>query len=261
MTIETYSAGDISVRVWSDGGGRGLLYLHGWEQHPGDTPFLQKLAASGRHVIAPEHPGYGESTGMEDFVDIHDLALFLRGFIESLGPGPIDVIGHSLGGMFAAELAVIAPHLIRRLVLIDSFGLWQDDRPLLDPFVVSEKELNEAKWHDPSSAPDPEPMLAPSEEPNATEKILGRAKNLGAATKFMWPIPDRGLRRRARYIQMPTLILHGESDGIVPVAYAEELASLIPVAHLEVISKAGHLPMFEQEAQVVERISRFVNQE
>jgi pimeloyl-ACP methyl ester carboxylesterase len=93
------------------------------------------------------------------------------------------------------------------------------------------------------------------------EKILQRAKNLGAATKFMWPLPDRGLSRRARYIQAPTLILHGESDGLIPVAYSEALAGMIPGARVEVVPAAGHLPMFEQETDVVGRVTRFLHQE
>ena len=84
------------------------------------------------------------------------------------------------------------------------------------------------------------------------------ARNLATATKFMWPIADRGLRRRLPYISAPTLVVNGASDRLVPVSYAEESVRLIPSAQLVVIDGAAHYPMFEQEDAFVAAVQNFL---
>lgn len=255
-SVTTQQVGPCEVRVWQTGTGSGLLYLHGYEQHPGAAPFLERLGEH-RDVRAPELPGYGESTGLEQLDDILDLALLWRRLIEDWGFDSVDVVGHSLGGMVAAELAVVAPHRVRKLVLVDSYGLWLDDLPLVDQFALSPPDLAAAKWHDPAAAPDPEPSALSDTSPLG--KAISRTRNLGSATKFMWPIPDRGLARRLPHLTVPTLVLHGESDGLVPVAYARELAGRIPDATLVTIPGAGHLPMIEAEDAFLDAVTRFLD--
>jgi pimeloyl-ACP methyl ester carboxylesterase len=254
MNLTREKVGAAEVRVWSGGTGAPLLYLHGFEQHPGAAPFLVALGEQFA-VRAPEAPGFGQSTGLEEMHDLLDMSLHNRALVEAWGRGPVDVVGHSLGGMFAAELAVIAPHLVRRLVLVDPFGLWLDDTPLPDPFTQSPDALAKLKWHDPANA---------AKEPTAFDaatdnKATFRTINLSATTKFLWPLPDRGLSRRARYIAAPTLIVHGESDGLIPVRYSEELAKLIPGASFKRIRNAGHYPMVEQEAAFNDAVETFLS--
>jgi len=252
VTREKIGAGEI--RIWRGGTGRPLLYLHGFEQHPGAAPFLERLA--GRHeVLAPEAPGFGTSTGLEQMHDLLDMTLHNRAVVEHCANGPVDVIGHSLGGMFAAELAAVAPHLVRKLVLVDAFGLWLDDVPLPDPFILPPDALGKAKWHDPANAAR---ETSGYDEAHDGSRAAYRTTNLSAATKFLWPLPDRGLARRARYIKAPTLIVHGESDGLLPVRYAKALAELIPAASLSVIARSGHLPMMEAEDAFVDAVERFL---
>ncbi|RTL69741.1 MAG: alpha/beta hydrolase [Pseudonocardiaceae bacterium] len=253
-TLEIPHVGTFDVDVWEQGSGEPLLYLHGYERHPGGAGFLTRLAAD-RRVLAPEQPGYGRSTGVEAFVDIHDVALFHRELVESWGIDRIDVVGHSLGGMFAAELAVLAPQLVRRLVLVDAFGLWLDDEPALDPFGPA-AEVAAAKWHGEPPAQEPTNFVPDPADPHGA--VLFSARNLGSATKFMWPIADRGLRRRLPLIDAPTLVVHGASDGLLPVSYAQEFARLIPDARLAVLPDAGHYPQVEQEDAFVSVVSEFL---
>jgi pimeloyl-ACP methyl ester carboxylesterase len=249
----TEKIGAIESRMWASGTGRGLLYLHGHEQHPGGAPFLQKLSAHWS-VRAPEHPGYGGGGGLEGICDIVDLVLHYRRLIENWGAGPVDVIGHSLGGMFAAEIAALCPHLVRKLVLVSPYGLWLDAEPLPDPFALSPVKLRAAKWFDPDKAPNPEPSsCGPDENFDAF-----RGRNLAAATKFMWPIPDRGLSRRLPFISAPTLILRGEADGLIAQSYVEAFARLIPGARWQSIPGAGHLPMIETEDRFIEIVAPFL---
>lgn len=258
MTLTTHSVGSCDVRVWSAGDGRPLVFLHGFEQHPGAAGFLVRLAAC-RRVLAPEHPGYGESTDTEDLHDMFDLVVHYRRLISSLADEPVDLIGHSLGGMIAAELAATCPQVVRRLVLVNSYGLWLDDLAAADPFFMASRELKTAKWHDARSAPDPEPVLATGGDGDPLSSSIGRAQNLAVATRLLWPIPDRGLRRRIDAIEAPTLVIHGESDGLLPIAYAEEFARLIPGATLAMIPEAGHLPMIEREDEFVTVTEEFLN--
>jgi pimeloyl-ACP methyl ester carboxylesterase len=248
--------GPLEVRVWRAGGGAPLLYLHGFEQHPGDASFLNTLSAK-HEVWAPEHPGFGDSAGFQENYDVIDVALHYRRLIESWKNGPVDVIGHCLGGMFAAELAALSPHLVRRLVLVDAYGLWLDDHPLPDPFALSPRDLERAKWCDPSKAPMPEPSAFDGNGDTDALAIF-RAQNLGTATKFMWPIPDRGLSRRLPYVKAPTLIIHGEADGLVPPGYAQAFARMIAGSRIATIRNAGHLPMIEAEDRFTAAVAEFL---
>ena len=255
QTLEIPNIGTFEVELWSQGTGAPLLYLHGYERHPGSAGFLQRLAQN-RRVLAPEQPGYGSSTGFEHFHDVHDVALYYRELAESLGVEQVDVVGHSLGGMFAAELAAIAPHLVRRLVLVNAYGLWLDDEPTLDPFGPADL-VKAAKWHGTPPKVEPTNFVPVPDDPAAP--ILFAAQNLGSATKFMWPIADRGLRRRLPLIDAPTLVVHGTSDGLLPVSYAEEFVRLVPDARLALIEGAGHYPMVEQEDRFVGVVEEFLD--
>jgi pimeloyl-ACP methyl ester carboxylesterase len=242
------------VRVWSGGSGAPLVWLHGFEHHPGDAPYLQRLAGQ-RHVLAPEHPGFGGSSGFDRLTDLQDLILYYRALIEGWARGPVDLIGHCFGGMLAAELAVLAPQLVRRLVLVDPYGLWLDADPLPDPFLLAPPALAAVKWADPANA---------SLETNAFDPTLGdtageyRTINLTAASKFMWPLPDRGLARRLPYLTAPTLVIHGEADRLTPPSYGAAWAAAIPHAGAAVIPAAGHLPMVEAEAPFFALVDDFL---
>jgi pimeloyl-ACP methyl ester carboxylesterase len=256
MALSRQNVGSFDINVWSDGSGSPVLFLHGYERHPGGAGFLQKLAEN-HSVMAPEQPGYGTSLGFEHVRDMLDLVLFYRALIESWDVEQIDVIGHSTGGMIAAELSAIAPQRVRRLVLVDTFGLWIDDQPTLDPFGPASGVLA-AKWHDAGARPQPEPTIFQPDPDDPDGAALFEAQNRATATKFMWPIAERGLRRRLQYVVAPTLVVHGASDGLLPVSYAEELAKLITNAELAIIDDAGHYPMIEQEAAFLSLVEGFL---
>ena len=117
-----------------------------------------------------------------------------------------------------------------------------------------------AKWHDPANRPKPEPsnFVPQPDDPQAAS--IFQARNYGAATRIMWPIAERGLRRRLRYVTAPTLVVHGGDDGLLPVSYAEEMVRLIAGASLVVIDRAGHYPMLEQEDAFIEAVEVFLSE-
>lgn len=256
MPVTKERIGEADIRVWSEGTGAPLLYLHGFERHPGDAAFLATLAKT-RRVIAPEHPGYGESTGFEAMRDVIDVALHYRRVVEATAGGPVDIVGHCLGGMFAAEFAATSPHLVRKLVLVAPYGLWRDDVPVPDPFAIDPGAFARAKWG--ANPPlDPEPTIAIPEADAPQAAVFDRARNLGAATKFMWPIAERGLSRRLPYIAAPALIIHGDQDGLVPPVYADEFAARIPGAAVHKIAGSGHVPMYDRQDEFVSAIEAFL---
>lgn len=241
--------GRFNVRRLREGSGEPLLFLHGFEGHPGDAPFLQRLAQ--RHtVIAPELPGYaGSMDGAEQLQEITDYALYYRRFIEEQAGRPVDLIGHDLGGMLAAEVAIISPHLVRRLVLVDAFGLWLEEHEIADVFVKTPQALAELLWADPNGAAAGQPLPNVDQaagEANPATQALNAHQNRAIAAKFLWAVPDRGLAKRLPYLQAPTLLVWGERDRLIPPAYAEAFQSRIRDARTAIIPGAGHLPMLEQ---------------
>jgi pimeloyl-ACP methyl ester carboxylesterase len=260
VTNISVSEGAFHVRAATIGEGRPLLFLHGFEGFPGEAPYIMRLAES-RRVIVPEHPGFGESTGFEHIDDILDITLYYRTLIETLGFDRVDVVGHSLGGMFAAELAAICPAVVDRLVLVAPFGLWLDEAPIPDLFYLGPAQLQRATWHDPESEAAQKAMsqMGDVDKQSAAEAIITRSGNLSAAGKFLWPVPDRGLAKRLPLIKAPTLVVTGESDKLISPPYGKAFASRIPGAQLVTIPEAGHVPMAEQPDDFFRHVTSFLN--
>jgi pimeloyl-ACP methyl ester carboxylesterase len=243
--------------VRTEGEGDTLLFLHGADGLRGWPPFLGSLARNFR-VIAPDHPGFGRSEGLEHVDDVVDLALYYTEFIAAMGLDQPYLMGHSLGGMIAAEVAAIAPDVASKLVLIAPLGLWLDDHPVMDFFAAPTEELATAMFHDPGSALAKEMMTLPPDREGQLEAVLERTKNLSAAGKFLWPIPDKGLQKRIHRIAAPTLLLWGASDRLVPPIYGEAFLTRIQRARLTLFTGASHMLPFEKGDELVEVVTDFL---
>ncbi len=259
MGWTTIPAGDhFTFHTWDEGQGNPVVFLHGFEGHPGeDASFLHELAKN-RRVIAPELPGCGDSEGFDYIEETLDMTLAIRQFIEALGVDRVDVIGHSLGGMFAAELAAVSPHVVNRVMLVSPFGLWFDQHPVPDLFVLNPTQLAEITWSTPGNATS---VARETDTGNGTDQItatLNRTGNLAVATKFLWPIPDRGLRKRLPLIKAKTLVVRGNADQLIPAAYTDAFTDAIPGASGVTINNAGHYPMLEQPDEFVRTCEGFL---
>ncbi len=255
---EAVRGGMFKVRLFEAGSGRPLLYLHGAEGLLGGwQPFLSQLA-SRFQVIAPEHPGFGESSGVEQLDDVLDLIVYYLDLLDALGLERPHLIGHDLGGMIAAELAALAGARVGRLVLVAPLGLWIDETPVLDFFVVGRQELVAASWHEPASAPARRVLAPPLAEEEQRLAALQRTQNLAAAARFLWPIPDRGLEKRLHRITPPTLLVWGADDRVVPPIYGQHFKAKLPDARLEVLSDCGHHPMLERPEAFVQAVVPFL---
>jgi pimeloyl-ACP methyl ester carboxylesterase len=168
------------------------------------------------------------------------------------------LVGHSLGGMIAAEVAAIAPDLASKLVLVAPVGLWLDDHPVMDFFTATPEELTTAIFHDPDSAIAKEMLIMPSDPEAQLEAVLERTKNLSATGKFLWPIPDKGLKKRIHRIVAPTLLLWGASDRLVPPTYGKAFLQRIDRARLTVFNGASHMLPFEKTDEFIDVVTDFL---
>jgi pimeloyl-ACP methyl ester carboxylesterase len=237
---------------WS-GSGAPLLFLHGAGGPMVGAPFLDELA---KHftVYAPAHPGFGPGEGIEHLDDIIDFALYYHDFLDELQIEKPHIIGHSLGGMLAAEIVALAPARVNRLVLVGAAGLWMDETPIPDFFTFNPQQLVKTALHDPEG---PLGQMM-TQQFSAPEMMLEMHKCLASAGKFLWPIPDKGLKKRIHRIQQPTLIVWGASDKLIPPAYGEAFLKAIPGSRLVTLPQSGHLPMLEEQDAFVQVVTNFL---
>src|SRR5262249_2353636 len=149
--------------------------------------------------------------------DVIDFALYYHDFLDELQIDNPHIMGHSLGGMLAAEITALAPYRVNRLVLVGPAGLWLEDNPIPDFFTFTPQQLIEVTLHDPKG-PLGQMLLQQFQTP---EVALEMYKCMASTGKFIWPIPDKGLKKRIHRIQPPTLIIWGSSDKLIPPAYGE----------------------------------------
>jgi len=253
------SEGKFDVEMEVFGTGEPLLYLHGFSGLMAENSFLEELGR-GFHVIAPHLPGFGESTGAEFIDDVIDAALFYHELMDELKIPTAHIVGHSMGAMLAAEVAALDVHRAKKLVLAAPMGLWLDDFPMPDLYATQMFEMPQLLFHDPKSAV-AQATTSSSTMPSLLGAMSGNIENtkrFGMASKFLHPIPYRGLKKRAYRIQSPTLVLMGESDRLVPRPYGKAFTDTIKNSREQIIAKAGHMMMYEQQADFCKAISEFL---
>ena len=244
-------ASGLPADVVIGGDGPPLLFLH---NHLGRTwdAFLEGLSRT-YTVYAPQHPGAVEPDELQHLDSFADLALYYDDLLNALALDQVTVVGHGFGGMVAAEFAAHAIHRIQRLVLIDALGLWLDELPIDDISSVPADRVANILSGSPELS---QALLAQPEDPAAIGPFMvNRMLNQAAVSHFIWPIPDRALRRRLYRITCPTLVLWGAQDTYVPPRYANEFADALPNASLQLIEDAGHMPHLEQTEAVLAAIN------
>ena len=255
-TVETRKGA--RCRVLEGGSGMPVVFLHGAGGLLADNPFLDRLAAR-YHVFAPELPGYGESTGEELLEDMLDFTLHGWDVVAALGLARPHLVGHSMGGMIAAEMAAVAPHDLDRLVLVAAAGLWIEEHPIPDIFALLPGQLVELLFQDPDKG---QALLTGGVDFSNMEAFkafyLGQQRRLAMAGKILFPIPNRRVSKRLYRVTAKTLVLWGEADRLIVPAYAERWARLIPGATVQTIPDAGHMLPYEQPETFVDALTRFL---
>ena len=257
--IETRRGVGTRLLEFGDAGGRPLLHLHSAGGLLPEEPLLERLG-SGFRVLAPEWPGYGESTGDELLEDMLDFALHGLDLVEALDLDVAPVlVGHSMGGMIASEMACLNPRAFEKLVLISPAGLWMDEHPIPDLFAMLPFQMAEVLFHDPAQGTKLMTEGLDFSDLEALQDFLvGNARRLGMAGKILFPIPNRRLAKRLYRMTTPTLLVWGRSDRLIPPPYAERWAERISGAEIAWIEEAGHMAPYEQAAAVAESMEKFL---
>ncbi len=232
---------DLSLTLSEAGAGRPVLVLHGGGG-PATVAGLAQHLSRTAHTITPVHPGWDGAHRPAWLTGIDDLALAYLHMLRDRGLRDVLVVGSSLGGWIAAEMAVRdSAGSIAGLVLIDAVGVQVETEPITDFFALDARGVAEHSWHDPDRY-----YLDPAGLP--TEELARRQANM-ATMRILAGDPymhDPTLLGRLGKIQVPSLLLWGESDRIVTPAYGAAYADAFGDGRLEVIPKAGHLPQIEQ---------------
>lgn len=264
--------GQVRVRVLSKGSGPALVFFHGpwgltWD------PFLDALARVFT-VHAPEHPGTtpGAPEDVYHLDGLWDLVLCYDELLEKLGLESAAFVGHSFGAMVACEVAAAYPRRAHRLALIAPLGFWRDGDPVVNWMLLDPVELRRRLFHDPDGdaarrllecAVGDEAVAGGNEAVAVGDEAVAAARvrltwAMGATGKFIWPLPDKGLKKRIHRVTAPTLLVWGKEDRLVPPVYAEEFLQRLPGALLQTIGGAGHAPHLEQPETVSRTVREFL---
>ena len=217
-----------------------LLYLHG--TFLGNLWLDFHLALTQQlHVFAPDTPGFGLTARPDWMRDMSDYVLYFRDLLDTLGLEKVTLVGHSLGGWMAAELAVWYPERVEKLVLTNAAGIRVKGSPIADLFAMNAQEVMMACFDDFAAAA----PLMPAEL--NVDYMIGQYRQLTTLASLAWnPSYDPKLERRLARITCPTLIVWGEHDRLIPPVYAEAFQRAIPGSEVAMLSGTGHMPMFEQ---------------
>ncbi|HLY46838.1 MAG TPA: alpha/beta hydrolase [Stellaceae bacterium] len=263
---QRFRAGPLDLDVLRRGSGRPILLVHGANPVSPKAPFLDLLAAHGE-IIAPSHPGFGNSPRPDDFDTMYDLVRLYLDVLDAL-PQKAVMIGFSFGGWIAAEIAVCGHEKLDRLVLVDPVGIklgGREERDIAHFFNTSPAELTRRAWHDPATRPAGVYGLGWQADIDAVTddtELVTLARNWDALCLYAWRphMYNPQLKHWLRRIAVPSLVLWGAGDGIVTPAYGRAYAGLIPGARFAAIEKAGHHPELEQPEALVEQVTRFLNE-
>lgn len=251
----TVDVNGFPCRVWRKGSGPKLGFLAGFGGLPRWIPFLDRLAET-RTVIVPSLPGFPGATG-HTVLDNHlDWIVAVHQLLRQSDLAGADLVGSSVGGAFAADMAAIFPGLVKRLVLIAPFGLFDDKDPATDPWAQRADNVAGLMCAEPDNWKKLVEMPAGA---NSIEWPIEMTRASEAAARALWPLGNTQLAKRLPLIDAPTLILWGDQDRIMPGSYAATIAKGIKApTQIRRIAGAGHLAHLDQPTAVAEVIEAFL---
>jgi pimeloyl-ACP methyl ester carboxylesterase len=242
----------LRLRVTDQGQGRPVLLLHGGGGPDTVAGFGTLLASRYPvRVLTPSYPGFGGTTRPGTLASVRDLAGVYAALLEQLELTGVTVIGNSVGGWLAAEVALAGPSRVARLVLLDAAGIDSAEHPIADFYSLTPAELAELSWANPEGR-----ILDFTSLPEAQRAVL--AGNRAALEAYAGlSMADPGLASRLAAVAVPALALWGEADRIVTPDFGKEYAASIPGAAFQVLPGAGHMPQLETPEATAEAVAAF----
>ncbi|MGE0679748.1 MAG: alpha/beta fold hydrolase [Candidatus Binatia bacterium] len=254
---ETVHVAGTDLTCITGGTGAPILVLHEELGHPGWLRWHSELARS-RTVIIPQHPGFGKSPRVERVRNVRDLGAFYTKVLRERGLRPLDVIGFSLGGWIAADMAASDPSQFRKMVLVAPAGVKPPEGDIMDLFIVTAKAYLDASVKDTQSAPEFAKLYGGEQTPEqfeAWEDARAETSRL-AWTPYMFYPNFASLLENV--VGLPTLLVWGKQDQIVPFSAAEVYKKSIPGAELVAFDNCGHRPEVEKQAEFSQHLQRFL---
>lgn len=249
--IMTFTAkqGAGQVKVMVKGEGEPVVFLHGAGGLKWDS-YLEELAQKFK-VYAPLFPGtLGTANTVElDLRNVWDLVLHYIDILDVLELDAVHLIGHSFGGMLAAELAATHPQRVTTLLLLCPTGVW--DAEIAKIVKNAPGDINDRLFYDPESPEAKAYFALPEDKEEMLKHYLEEQIVASQASRYLWPIPDKGLIRRLYRIEAKTTIVWGREDTVVPVQYAEIFQKHIKHSCVEIYEQTAHYPQLEQKAAVL----------
>lgn len=257
FTDEVVEVAGVRIQLRRGGAGAPLLVLHGELGVPG---WLRAYARLAEHysVYVPSLPGFGRSARPDWIVSVRDLAAWVTWFVRDLKlPQPLPVIGFSLGGWVAAEIATMNATLFSKMVLVGAAGLQPDEGQVWDYFVHGSREAFAQAFCDPAKAPE---YAQYYDRAWTREEEAQAEQNREMAARLFWKpyMRSHTLAGLLRGVATPTLVVWGREDAIVPLDVCRRYVAAIPGATETILDRCGHLPEMEKPEAFVRAVLDFL---
>lgn len=254
---ESVTVAGTNVHLYRGGEGPPLVLLHGGDGNPGWLLHHQALA---QHftVYAPSHPGFGVTPRLEWIATVADLAVFYAWLLDALQLERVHLVGHSVGGWVAADLATMCPQVVNRLVLVDAAGIKPQHRDILDIFLMTPQQVRDAAFYDTKQVPEWQQLY---ERPPTAEDTERSEDALEMLVRLCWKpfMHEQRLPYLLPRITQPTLIVWGREDAIMPLECGELYRQGIANARLAVLDACGHCPHLERPQVFAEAVVSFLS--
>jgi pimeloyl-ACP methyl ester carboxylesterase len=256
-TEQSIDVAGTRVQVLTGGSGEPLLVLHGAGGNPGWLAYHRELA---KHftVYAPSHPGYDHSSRPEWIGTINDMAHFYRQVIEELGLAPTGIMGFSMGGWLAAEIAAMCPPYVRNLVLVDAAGIKPEVGDIAEVLMVSQETVKKLRFFDPTQVPHYDALVNRQLTPEQ-EEVQWRNREMTSRLCWKPYFHNPKLPAYLRSVKVPTLIIWGRQDAIIPLNCGELYHRALADSTLHVIDRCGHSPALERPQEFLNAVLEFLS--
>ena len=251
-TEELVDMGASKARVLKGGSGPPLLVLHGSGGNPGWMEYHQELS---QHftVYAPSHPGYDGADRADWVRTVTDVSHFHLGLVRTLGLGQVTIIGFSLGGWIAAEMAAMCPDRVKGMVLVSAVGIKPQVGEIAELLMVSPEQTRALAFYDLSKAPTQEDI------PQEQQEALWRNREMTSRLCWKPYMHNPNLPEYLKLVRVPTLIVWGRQDGVVPLNAGEIYHEVLEGSSLHVIEECGHAPEIEKPREFLDVTLSFLS--
>jgi pimeloyl-ACP methyl ester carboxylesterase len=249
------ATGPVDVTLTERGDGRAVLLLHGGAGPMSVAGFAELVATRlGARVLAPVHPGFAGTPRPDALTTPRQLAALYAALLDRLDLRDVTVIGNSIGGWIAAELALLGSPRVGRIVLVDAVGVEVAGHPIADVFALTLDQLMQLSYHDPRPF-----RIDPTTLSDAQRAAAGANRAALAVYGGQPTTGDATLRGRLGAVAVPALVVWGESDRVVDPGYGRAFADAIPGARFELLAATGHVPQIETPEALLRAIAGFVD--